>query len=224
MALDKVSFVLARGETLGVVGESGSGKSTLARTLLGLERASGGTASYRNCDMLQPTEADRTVLQRQIQMVFQDPTTSLNPRMTVEEIISEPWAIHRDVLPKTEWKGRVGALLEQVSLMREHAQRYPHQFSGGQRQRIAIAGARPAAGCHYLRRGGLLAGRVRPGADHRASEEPQGRARPLLHLHRPRPARGPQFRRPGSRHAEGTDRRAGQDRRPLHQPAASLHP
>jgi peptide/nickel transport system ATP-binding protein len=141
MALDKVSFTLARGETLGVVGESGSGKSTLARTLLGLERASGGTASYRDCDMLRPTEADRTILQRQIQMVFQDPTASLNPRMTVEEIISEPWAIHRDVLPKTEWKGRVGALLEQVGLTKEHAQRYPHQFSGGQRQRIAIARA-----------------------------------------------------------------------------------
>src|SRR5690606_37025701 len=71
----------------------------------------------------------------------QDPTASLNPRMTVEEIISEPWAIHRDVLPKTEWKGRVGALLEQVGLTKEHAQRYPHQFSGGQRQRIAIARA-----------------------------------------------------------------------------------
>jgi peptide/nickel transport system ATP-binding protein len=141
LALDKVSFTLARGETLGVVGESGSGKSTLARTLLGLEKASNGTAFYRHCDMLSPTAADRTILQRQIQMVFQDPTASLNPRMTVEEIVSEPWAIHRDVLPKKEWKSRVGDLLEQVGLSRDHAQRYPHQFSGGQRQRIAIARA-----------------------------------------------------------------------------------
>ncbi|MFC3073650.1 ABC transporter ATP-binding protein [Shinella pollutisoli] len=141
MALDRVSFTLARGETLGVVGESGSGKSTLARTLLGLEKASNGTASYKDRDMLQPTSSDRTVLQRQIQMVFQDPTASLNPRMTVEEIISEPWAIHREILPKKDWKGRVGDLLEQVGLSREHAQRYPHQFSGGQRQRIAIARA-----------------------------------------------------------------------------------
>jgi peptide/nickel transport system ATP-binding protein len=121
------------------VGESGSGKSTLARTLLGLEKASHGTASYKGCDMLNPTLADRTVLQRQIQMVFQDPTASLNPRMTVQDIISEPWAIHREILPRKDWKGRVGDLLEQVGLSRDHAQRYPHQFSGGQRQRIAIA-------------------------------------------------------------------------------------
>jgi peptide/nickel transport system ATP-binding protein len=141
MALDKVSFTLGRGETLGIVGESGSGKSTLARTLLGLEQASEGSASFRNCDMLNPTAEHQTVLQRQIQMVFQDPTASLNPRMTVAEIISEPWAIHRDVLPKQEWKARVGDLLEQVGLSRDHAQRYPHQFSGGQRQRIAIARA-----------------------------------------------------------------------------------
>jgi peptide/nickel transport system ATP-binding protein len=139
MALDKVSFTLARGETLGIVGESGSGKSTLARTLLGLEKASHGTASYKGCDMLNPTLADRTVLQRQIQMVFQDPTASLNPRMTVQDIISEPWAIHREILPRKDWKGRVGDLLEQVGLSRDHAQRYPHQFSGGQQQRIAIA-------------------------------------------------------------------------------------
>ncbi|MDB5526622.1 MAG: transporter ATP-binding protein [Rhizobium sp.] len=141
MALDKVSFTLARGETLGVVGESGSGKSTLARTLLGLEEASSGTASYRDRDMLNPTADDRTILQRQIQMVFQDPTASLNPRMSVAEIVSEPWAIHRDVLPKKEWSNRVGDLLEQVGLSRDHAQRYPHQFSGGQRQRVAIARA-----------------------------------------------------------------------------------
>jgi peptide/nickel transport system ATP-binding protein len=141
LALDKVSFSLSRGETLGIVGESGSGKSTLARTLLGLELASGGTASFHDRDMLNPTREDRTLLQRQIQMVFQDPTASLNPRMTVAEIISEPWAIHPDVLPKKQWREHVGDLLEQVGLSRDHAQRYPHQFSGGQRQRIAIARA-----------------------------------------------------------------------------------
>ncbi|NLS07217.1 ABC transporter ATP-binding protein [Rhizobium sp. P32RR-XVIII] len=139
LALDKVSFTLARGETLGVVGESGSGKSTLARTLLGLEKSSNGTASYKGSDMLNPTPAERSVLQRQIQMIFQDPTASLNPRMTVAEIICEPLAIHRDVLPKKDWKARVGELLEQVGLSPDHAARYPHQFSGGQRQRIAIA-------------------------------------------------------------------------------------
>jgi peptide/nickel transport system ATP-binding protein len=141
LALDEVSFTLRRGETLGIVGESGSGKSTLARTIIGLEDASGGMATYRGHDLLKPSRDTRRLLQRQVQMVFQDPTASLNPRMNVEEIISEPWAIHPDVLPRSQWSERVGELLEQVGLARDHASRYPHQFSGGQRQRIAIARA-----------------------------------------------------------------------------------
>lgn len=141
LALDEVSFTLRRGETLGIVGESGSGKSTLARTIIGLEEASGGVAAYKGHDLLNPSPETRKLLQRQVQMVFQDPTASLNPRMTVAEIISEPWAIHPDALPQALWEGRVSELLEQVGLTREHASRYPHQFSGGQRQRIAIARA-----------------------------------------------------------------------------------
>jgi peptide/nickel transport system ATP-binding protein len=141
LALNEVSFTLRRGETLGIVGESGSGKSTLARTLLGLEVATAGKAFYRGNDLVNPTPAGLSLLRRQVQMVFQDPTASLNPRMSVGEIISEPWAIHRDVLPRDQWAARVGELLEQVGLLREHAARYPHQFSGGQRQRIAIARA-----------------------------------------------------------------------------------
>jgi peptide/nickel transport system ATP-binding protein len=141
LALDEVSFTLRRGETLGIVGESGSGKSTLARTLLGLEVATGGKAFYRENDLVNPTPVGLSLLRRQVQMVFQDPTASLNPRMSVGEIISEPWAIHRDVLPADQWAARVGELLEQVGLLPEHAARYPHQFSGGQRQRIAIARA-----------------------------------------------------------------------------------
>jgi peptide/nickel transport system ATP-binding protein len=141
LALDEVSFTLRRGETLGIVGESGSGKSTLARTIIGLEDASGGIATYRGHDLLKPSGDTRRLLQRQVQMVFQDPTASLNPRMNVKEIISEPWAIHPDVLPRSQWNERVGELLEQVGLERDHASRYPHQFSGGQRQRIAIARA-----------------------------------------------------------------------------------
>jgi peptide/nickel transport system ATP-binding protein len=141
LALDGVSFTLGRGETLGVVGESGSGKSTLARTLMLLEAATGGSAAYRGHDLVNATAEGRDRLRRQVQMVFQDPTASLNPRMTIREIISEPWAIHRDVLPRAQWKARVDELLEQVGLLKEHASRYPHQFSGGQRQRIAIARA-----------------------------------------------------------------------------------
>ncbi|MBB3149502.1 peptide/nickel transport system ATP-binding protein [Phyllobacterium trifolii] len=141
LALNKVSFKLERGETLGIVGESGSGKSTLARTLIGLETATGGGASYRGHDLLNRTPAGLNQVRRQIQMVFQDPTASLNPRMSVREIISEPWAIHDDVVPRNKWDTRVRDLLEQVGLQRDHADRYPHQFSGGQRQRIAIARA-----------------------------------------------------------------------------------
>jgi peptide/nickel transport system ATP-binding protein len=128
-------------EKLGIVGESGSGKSTLVRTLIGLEQATHGDAFYRGDSLIHASREARDVARRQIQMVFQDPTASLNPRMTVQEIISEPWAIHPDALPRREWIARVGDLLEQVGLLREHAGRYPHQFSGGQRQRIAIARA-----------------------------------------------------------------------------------
>ncbi len=140
-AVDRASFCLARGETLGIVGESGSGKSTLARMLLGLDRPTEGTIAFEGRDLVNGSPAELFAIRRRLQFVFQDPTASLNPRMTIEQIVSEPWAIHKGVLPRAQWRGRVEELLLQVGLRPEHADRHPHQFSGGQRQRIAIARA-----------------------------------------------------------------------------------
>ncbi|SMC77823.1 ABC transporter ATP-binding protein [Primorskyibacter flagellatus] len=140
-ALKGISFDLLAGETLAVVGESGSGKSTMAKVLLRLEEASGGKAEYEGRDLFALSPAELFEMRRDIQMVFQDPTQSLNPGMSVYDLISEAWVIHREILSKDKWKARVAELLEQVGLQAEHMHRYPHQFSGGQRQRIAIARA-----------------------------------------------------------------------------------
>lgn len=140
-ALKGVSFDLMPGETMAVVGESGSGKSTLARILLRLDEPDSGSALWKGRDLFTMPPAELYKLRRDLQMVFQDPTQSLNPRMTVYQLISEAWVIHPDILPKAKWRERVAELLVQVGLSPDHMGRYPHQFSGGQRQRIAIARA-----------------------------------------------------------------------------------
>jgi len=140
-ALKGVSFDLKAGETMAIVGESGSGKSTLARVLLRLDEPDAGTAHWKGRDLFKLSPSELYKLRRDLQMVFQDPTQSLNPRMTVFQLVSEAWAIHPDILPKRQWRQRVAELLVQVGLSTEHMSRYPHQFSGGQRQRIAIARA-----------------------------------------------------------------------------------
>ncbi len=141
VALENANLTVLPGETVAIVGESGSGKSTLAKTLLRLEDATSGEALYNGRDLVSLAPKDLFELRRDIQMVFQDPTQSLNPRMTVYDIIAEAFVIHRDILPKAQWKDRVRELLDQVGLEASHMQRFPHQFSGGQRQRIAIARA-----------------------------------------------------------------------------------
>jgi oligopeptide transport system ATP-binding protein len=140
-AVDGVSLDLHAGETLGVVGESGCGKSTLARVLLNLEKPTAGTVRYKGTDIFKMDASALRRLRRQIQLVMQDPYTSLNPRMTVGDLIGEPFEIHKEVAPKGSRAGKVRELLDLVGLNPEHINRYPHQFSGGQRQRIGIARA-----------------------------------------------------------------------------------
>ncbi len=140
-ALDGVSLELRRGETLGIVGESGSGKSTLAKLILRLDEPTSGSIHFAGQNLIGLDRQALKTFRRRVQAVFQDPFASLNPRMSVFELISEPWTIHHDIVPKAEWPARVAQLLTQVGLLPEHAARWPHQFSGGQRQRIAIARA-----------------------------------------------------------------------------------
>ncbi|MGK5529940.1 ABC transporter ATP-binding protein [Streptomyces sp. URMC 129] len=138
-AVDGVSFDLRPGETLGIVGESGCGKSTVARLLMSLERPTAGEIRYKGEDISKLSGRALKAVRRNIQMVFQDPYTSLNPRMTVGDIVGEPFEIHPEAAPKGDRRRRVRELLDVVGLNPEYVNRYPHQFSGGQRQRIGIA-------------------------------------------------------------------------------------
>jgi ABC-type glutathione transport system ATPase component len=140
--VDRVSFSIARGETLGLVGESGSGKSTVARMILGLIPPSSGTVSFAGEEVISgASSAKLRTLRRRMQPVFQDPFAALNPRMTVAEIIAEPFRIHRHDGPGSTPAENPRELLAEVGLDESALPRYPHEFSGGQRQRINIARA-----------------------------------------------------------------------------------
>ncbi|RLQ86756.1 oligopeptide/dipeptide ABC transporter ATP-binding protein [Planomicrobium sp. Y74] len=140
-AVDGISFDIKRGETFGLVGESGCGKSTAGRTIMGLYNNTAGTVEYDGVDIHKMSDKKRFDYLRNMQMIFQDPYASLNPRSTVFEIIAEPMQVHGLYKDKKELQARVHQLLEDVGLNRDHANRYPHEFSGGQRQRIGIARA-----------------------------------------------------------------------------------
>ncbi|MEO7392939.1 MAG: oligopeptide/dipeptide ABC transporter ATP-binding protein [Ramlibacter sp.] len=140
-AVNGVSFDLYPGETLGIVGESGCGKSTLARAILNLIPSSAGKVAWMGREMAGATPADWQQVRRHVQMVFQDPLASLNPRMNIAQIIGEPLRTHRPDMPAADILARVKAMLVRVGLSETHLYRYPHEFSGGQCQRIGIARA-----------------------------------------------------------------------------------
>lgn len=140
-AVDDVSFDIEPGQTVGLVGESGSGKTTVGRTLLKLTPATSGQVLYEGRDILPLGESEFRPLRKDLQMIFQDPFGSLNPRMTVGAILAEPLEIHFPQMTKDERRERVAELLRLVGLPADSMGRYPHEFSGGQRQRIGIARA-----------------------------------------------------------------------------------
>jgi ABC-type glutathione transport system ATPase component len=141
LAVDNVSFDLRKGETLAVVGESGSGKSTLARMLLNLIEPTSGSVLYQGRDLTKLHARQMRDVRRHLQMIFQDPYSSLHPTHTIFEIVSEGWRIHRGVERPQNYRHRVDQLLEQVGLPSAYARMYPARLSGGERQRVAIARA-----------------------------------------------------------------------------------
>ena len=140
-AVDDVSFSIRRGETLGLVGESGSGKTTTGRCILQLEQPTAGVILFEGRDLTKMTEAELRPMRQRIQIIFQDPFSSLNPRMTIGQIIGEPLLVHQIVQGKPAYRERVAELLSVVGLNPNMADRYPHELSGGQRQRVGIARA-----------------------------------------------------------------------------------
>jgi len=140
-AVDDISFFIRKGETLGLVGESGSGKTTTGRCILQLDRPTAGEVLFEGQDLARLTEADLRRVRRRLQVIFQDPYSSLNPRMTIGQIIGEPLMVHGIVHGKGEYRERIRELLGVVGLNPAMTDRYPHELSGGQRQRVGIARA-----------------------------------------------------------------------------------
>jgi peptide/nickel transport system ATP-binding protein/oligopeptide transport system ATP-binding protein len=140
-AVDDISFTVPKGAAVGLVGESGSGKSTTGKAIIRLAPITAGSITFHGEEMTRLDSSEFLPIRKKIQMIFQDPFNSLNPRMTVGEIVSEPLGIHFPGMSPMKRKARVADLLDRVGLSPAHASRYPHQFSGGQRQRIGIARA-----------------------------------------------------------------------------------
>ena len=220
-AVDGISFDLDAGETFALVGESGCGKSTTARCVLRLIEPTSGSIQFEGEDITAARRRRLRELRREMQMIFQDPFASLNPRMTVRGILREPFRIHG--LDLTTARSRNSS--RWWGSCRSTPSRYPHEFSGGQRQRVGIARAialEPEA--RRVRRAGVRPRRLHPGPGAQPAGGPAEAARADLPLHRPRPERGPPHRQPGGGDVPRHDRGDGADRRPVRAAVASLHP
>jgi len=140
-AVDDVSFEIQKGQTVGLVGESGSGKTTIGRAIIRLTQPTSGSITYEDTEITKLSASEFRPWRKKIQIIFQDPYNSLNPRLSIFEIIGEALEIHFPQMNRGERREKVATLLEKVGLLRDHLDRYPHEFSGGQRQRIGIARA-----------------------------------------------------------------------------------
>ena len=174
-AVDGVSFEIRRGETLALVGESGCGKSTTARMLVGLDKPTAGTVEVDGKDLYASRGKDEKLVRGKIQMIFQDPYASLNPRWKVGRIVAEPIIAQKVIKDPKEIENRVNSVLHLVNLSKEDKDKYPHQFSGGQRQRISIA--RHSSGVSRLRRADQCTGCLRSGPGAEFDAEPAERGR-----------------------------------------------
>ncbi len=212
-AVDGVSFTLHEGETLGLVGESGCGKSTLCRAILQLVAPTSGSVRFDGQELVGRSRRDLRPLRREMQMIFQDPFASLNPRKRVGQIVGDPLELH-GLASGAELKRRVQELLDRVGLQAEHYNRYPARVL----RRAAPAhrhrpGAGAAAQAHHRRRAGVGARRLGAGADHQPARGPAGRVRPVLPVRRPRPRCGPPCLGPGRGDVPRQDRRELRRRR-----------
>ena len=209
IAVDGISFEVKKGETFGLVGESGCGKSTLGRTILRIYEPTKGEIVFEGEDISRLSRKKMLPYRQKLQMIFQDPYASLNPRFTVGEIIEEPMVIHH-MYDEKKRKERVQELLETVGLKPDHIRRYPHEFSGGQRQRIGIARTLHSNQIYRLRRTDFGARRFHPGTGHQPFGGYSEKRGHQLSLYRTRSWHGKAYQPPDRCHVSGTH---GRDRR-----------